>query len=200
MKFHYRNSSNNQHLIIFFSIFLLQENQMKTIDYIRNSTEDQWCWVKETPSGLGLFFNKADLLACVVKRLEQIPEIDVVDIFTRANENIPSGDTVLHVLAEEPVNETKMDAIMDLLQKGFEPGLKNNAKKSFLDISTIRDKLLPKIQLATDEWASGIVTAWTCNIGGRYLINSSLGTIQVLRQHRGGWVGSENAYLQYYLC
>ena len=156
------------HLIhsIFFPLW--QDDKEKTTKYIENSVDTQWDWVKENPSGLGPFFSNGDLLACVVKRLEQIPEIDVVDIFTRANENILSGDTVLHVLAKEPVNETKMDAIMDLLQKGFEPGLKNNTKKSFLDVSTIRDKLLPKIQLATDEWASGIVTAWTCNIGGRY--------------------------------
>ena len=147
---------------------------MKTIDYIRNTTKDQWRWVKETPSGLGLFFYNGDLLACVVKCLEQVPKIDVVDVLTRANKNLPSGNTVLHALAKEPVNETKMEAIMICLQNGFEPGLKNKEGQSFLDVSTIRDKLLPKIQLATDKWVGSIVTAWTCNIGGSYLINSSL--------------------------
>ena len=137
---------------------------MKTIDYIRNSTEDQWCWVKETPSGLGLFFNNADLLACVVKRLVQIPEIDVVDIFTQANENIPSGDTVLHVLAKEPVNETKLEALMICLQNGFHPGLKNKAGESFLNGSKFKDFLVKKIQAAPHSWVQSLFKSWT--IGG----------------------------------
>ena len=134
---------------------------MKTIDYIRNSTEDQWCWVKERPSGLGLFFNNADLLACVVKRLEKISEMDVVDVFTRSNENLASGDTVLHALAKEQVDETKMDIIMDLLQKGFEPGLENNAGKSFLEETEFRDGLLKEIQVAPDSWAMSLFKSWT---------------------------------------
>ena len=137
---------------------------MKTIDYIRNSTDDQWCWVKETPSGLGLFFNNADLLACVVKRLEKISEMDVIDVLTRANENLPSGDTVLHALAKEPVNETKIEVIMDLLQKGFHPGLKNKAGESFLNGSKFKDFLVTGIKAAPDSWVQSLFKSWT--IGG----------------------------------
>ena len=137
---------------------------MKTIDYIRNSTEDQWRWVKETPSGLGLFFNNGNLLACVVKRLEQIPEIDVVDIFTRSNEKLPSGNTVLHALAKEPFNDTKIEVIMDLLQKGFHPGLKNKAGESFLDGSKFKDFLVTEIKAAPHSWAQNLFKFWT--IGG----------------------------------
>ena len=91
----------------------------KTTKYIENSVDTQWDWVKENPSGLDLFFINGDLLACVVKRLEQIPEIDVVEVLTRANENLSSGDTVLHALAKEPVNETKLEALMICLQNRF---------------------------------------------------------------------------------
>ena len=137
---------------------------MKTIDYIRNSTKDQWCWVKETPSGLGLFYNNEGLLACVLKRLEQISEMDVIDVFTRSNENLASGDTVLHVLAKQPFNETKIKVVMDLLQKGFHPGLKNKAGESFLDGSKFKDFLVTEIQAAPHSWAQSLFKSWT--IGG----------------------------------
>ena len=127
--------------------------------------DTQWDWVKDTPSGLGLFLND-DLLACVVKRLEQVPEIDVVDACTRSNENLSSGDTVLHALAKEPFNETKMEVIMDLLQKGFEPGLKNKAGQNFLDVSTIKDHLLQRIRSAPENWTDSLMRAWIDNIGG----------------------------------
>ena len=128
--------------------------------------DTQWDWVKETPSGLGLFFNDSDLLAFVVKRLAQVPEIDVVDAFIRSNENLHSGDTVLHALAKEQVNETKMEAIMICLQNGFEPSLKNKAGQNFLDASTIKDHLLQRIQSAPENWTDGLMRAWIDNIGG----------------------------------
>ena len=137
---------------------------MKTIDYIRNSTQDQWRWVKETPSGLGLFFNNSDLLACVVKCLEQVPEIDVVEVLTRANENLASGDTVLHALAKQPFNETKIKVVMDLLQKGFHPDVKNKAGESFLHGSKFKDFLVKEIQAAPHSWAQSLFKSWT--IGG----------------------------------
>ena len=149
---------------LFFSIFLLQENQIKTIDYIRHSTEDQWRWVKETPSGLGLFYNNEGLLACVLKRLEQISEMDVVDVFTRSNENLASGDTVLHALAKQPFNETKIKVVMDFLQKGFHPDVKNRAGESFLNGSKFKDYLVTEIKAAPHSWAQGLFKSWT--IGG----------------------------------
>ena len=123
--------------------------------------DTQWDWVKETPSGLGLFFNDSDLLAFVVKRLAQVPEIDVVDAFIRSNENLHSGDTVLHALAKGQVNETKMEAIMICLQNGFEPGLKNKAGKSFLEATEFRDGLLEEILVAPDSWALSLFKSWT---------------------------------------
>ena len=126
--------------------------------------DTQWDWVKENPSGLGLFFNNGDLLACVVKRLEQIPEIDVVEVLTRANENLSSGDTVLHALAKEPVNETKLEALMICLQNGFHPGLKNKAGESFLNGSKFKDFLVKKIQAAPHSWAQSLFKSWT--VGG----------------------------------
>ena len=128
--------------------------------------DTQWDWVKDTPSGLGLFFNDGDLLAYVVKHLEKVSEIDVVDVFTRSNENLVSGDTVLHALAKEQVNETKMEAIMICLQNGFEPSLKNKAGQNFLDASTIKDHLLQRIRSAPDNWIDGLMSAWIHNIGG----------------------------------
>ena len=126
--------------------------------------DTQWDWVKENPSGLGLFFNNGDLLACVVKCLEQVPEIDVVEVLTRANENLASGDTVLHALAKQPFNETKIKVVMDLLQKGFHPDLKNKAGESFLNGPKFKDYLVTKIKAAPQSWAQGLFKSWT--IGG----------------------------------
>ena len=144
---------------------------MKIIDYVKNSTEDQWHWLKETPGGFGLFFNNSDILACVVKRLEQIPDIDMFDVLTRSNENLASGDTILHALVKEPLNETKIEIIMDLLQKGFHPGLKNKSGASFLDGSKFKDFLVTEIQAAPDSWAQSLFQSWTT--GGESMINDN---------------------------
>ena len=149
------------HLIhsIFFPLW--QDDKEKTTKYIEISVDTQWDWVKENPSGLGPFFSSGDLLACVVKRLEQIPEIDVVEVLTRANENLASGDTVLHALAKQPFNETKIKVVMDLLQKGFHPDLKNKAGESFLNGSKFKDYLVTEIKAAPHSWAQSLFKSWT---------------------------------------
>ena len=130
--------------------------------------DTQWDWVTDTPSGLGLFFNDGDLLAFVVKRLAQVPEIDVVDGLIRSNENLHSGDTVLHALAKQPFNETKIEVIMNLLQKGFHPGLKNKTGESFLNGSKFKDFLVKEIQTAPHSWAQSLFKSWT--IGGECIM------------------------------
>ena len=132
------------------------------MNHLRNASADQWQWVKEDPSGLKYFCNDIDLLVCTIECLKKLANFDVVDIFTQFQKNLPNGDTVLHLLAKEPVNETKMGVIMDLLQKGFEPGLENNAGERFLDVSNFKDTLLKQIKIAPDS----LFKSWM--IGGEH--------------------------------
>ena len=67
---------------LFHFIILLQENQAKTKQFLRNATDDQWHWVKESPSGLILFCSDGDLLKCVIGCLKKVLDIDVIDLFS----------------------------------------------------------------------------------------------------------------------
>ena len=131
------------------------------MNHLRNASADQWQWVKEDPSGLKYFCNDSDLLACTIECLEKLANFDLFDIFTQFKKYQPNGDTFLHLLAKEPVNETKMGVIMDLLQKGFRPGLKNKAGQHFLDVSNFKDTLLYQIQIAPNSWVINLFKSWT---------------------------------------
>ena len=131
------------------------------MNHLRNASADQWLWVKEDPSGLKYFCNDIDLLVCTIECLKKLANFDVVDIFTQFKNYQPNGDTFLHLLAKEPVNETKMGVIMDLLQKGFRPGLRNKAGQRFLDVSNFKDTLLEQIQIAPDSWVINLFKSWT---------------------------------------
>ena len=131
------------------------------MDHLRDASADQWQWVKEDPSGLKYFCNDIDLLVCTIECLKKLANFDVVDIFTSLQKHLTKRDTVLQLLAKDQVNETKMGVIMDLLQKGFRPGLRNKAGQRFLDVSNFKDTLLEQIQVAPDSWVINLFKSWT---------------------------------------
>ena len=92
--------------------------------------------------------------------------MDVLAVLAKRCDQSEKGNTVLHVLSQGPEIETRIDLIMDLIKFGLKPGLKNVDQKTFLDRSDIKIHLLEKIRTSSDEWASGLINAWTCNIGG----------------------------------
>ena len=92
--------------------------------------------------------------------------MDVLAVLAKRCDQSEKGNTVLHVLSQGPEIETRIDLIMDLIKFGLKPGLKNDDQKTFLDRSDIKIHLLEKIRTSSDEWASGLINAWTCNIGG----------------------------------
>ena len=70
------------YIIILFHFILLQENQEKTKQFLRNATDDQWHWVNKEPRWLELFFNDIESLECVIRCLEKIHDIDVTEVFS----------------------------------------------------------------------------------------------------------------------
>ena len=92
--------------------------------------------------------------------------MNVFEMIAEQSHQSEKGNTVLHVLSQGPEIETRIDLIMDLIKFGLKPGLKNVDQKTFLDGSDIKMHLLEKIRTSSDEWASGLMNAWTCNIGG----------------------------------
>ena len=92
--------------------------------------------------------------------------MNVLAFLAKQSDQSKNGNTILHILAQRPTSETSLDFIMDLLQFGFKPSLKNKAGQNFLDGSTIKDHLLQRIQSAPENWTDGLMRAWIDNIGG----------------------------------
>ena len=109
---------------------------------------------------------QADIFQAVLEQMKKNPNMDVLAILAERCDQSEKGNTVLHVLSQGPENETKTDLIMDLIKFGLKPGLKNDDQKTFLDGSGLKKHLLEKIRTSSDEWASGLLNAWTRNIGG----------------------------------
>ena len=109
---------------------------------------------------------EADIFQAVLEQMKKVPNMDVLAILAERCDQSEKGNTVLHVLSQGPEIETRIDLIMDLIKFGLKPGLKNVDQKTFLDGSDIKKHLLEKIRTSSDEWASGLINAWTRNIGG----------------------------------
>ena len=107
-----------------------------------------------------------DILLVVLERMKKVPKMDVLPILSKQSDQSKNGNTILHILAQRPTSETSLDLIMDLLQFGFNPSLKNKAGHNFLDASTIKDHLLQRIRSAPENWSDGLMRAWIDNIGG----------------------------------
>ena len=89
--------------------------------------------------------------------------MNVLAFLAKQSDQSKNGNTILHILAQSTIS---LDLIMDLLQFGFKPSLKNKAGQNFLDGSTIKDHLLQRIQSAPENWTDGLMRAWIDNIGG----------------------------------
>ena len=98
--------------------------------------------------------------------LEQIKKVDGLALLAKQSLQSENGNSILHILAQSPTSETSLDLIMDLLQFGFKPSLKNKKGQNFLDVSTIKDHLLQRIRSAPDNWTYGLMSNWIHNIGG----------------------------------
>ena len=98
--------------------------------------------------------------------MKQLLNVDALAILAERCDQSEKGNTVLHVLSQGPEIETRLDLIMDLIKFGLNPGLKNDDQKTFLDGSDIKTHMLEKIRTSSDEWASGLMNAWTRNVGG----------------------------------
>ena len=53
-----------------------------TKQFLRNTIDDQWHWVNGAPRGLEWFFYDGDLLECVIRCLEKVHDIDVIEVFS----------------------------------------------------------------------------------------------------------------------
>ena len=138
------------------------------MNYLKTSTDDQLQWILESPSGLKYFCNNSDLMAVMIERLE-IFGITMLDAHTSFSENLILliiGDTLFHELSRGPVNETKMNILIDLLKKGFGPNLKENTGESFFEVSKLKNSFMKKIQAASDSQVTSLFKTWTQNETG----------------------------------
>ena len=108
----------------------------------------------------------AEIFQAVLEQMKKVPNMDVLAVLAKRSAQSKNGNTTLHILAQSPTSETSLDLIMDLLQFGFNPSLKNKKRQNFLDVSTIKDHLLQRIRSAPDNWTYGLMSNWIHNIGG----------------------------------
>ena len=128
--------------------------------HIKNSSSDMWLWTRIQPDGMRLFSRNGELFASVL--LKVIPECDKLDHLVC--QLYSNGNSVLHCLSRDPLNENQMDLIMIMLhQMSVQLHTKNNDNKTFLDLSAILTKLLQRIQTANDNWASRVLRACANN-------------------------------------
>ena len=138
------------------------------MNYLKTSTDDQLQWIRESPSGLNFFCNNTDLMAAMIERLEKFG-IAMLDPHASFSENLILlifGDTLFHELSREPLNESKMNVLVDLLKKGFGPNLNENTGESFFEVSKLKNSFMKKIQTASDSWIISLFKTWTQNETG----------------------------------
>ena len=135
------------------------------MNYLKTSTDDQLQWIRESPRGLTFFCNNSDLMTAMIERLEKF-EITMFDAHTSFSENLILlifGDTLFHESYREPINETKMNILIDLLKKGFGPNLKENNGQSFFEVSKLKNSFMKEIQTASDSQVTSLFKTWTQN-------------------------------------
>ena len=138
------------------------------MNYLKTSTDDQLQWIRESPRGLNFFCNNSGLIAVMIERLEKFG-ITMLDAHTSFSENLITlifGDTLFHELSREPLNESKMNVLVDLLKKGFGPNLNENTGESFFEVSKLKNSFMKKIQTASDSWIISLFKTWTQNETG----------------------------------
>ena len=141
---------------------------METVNYLKTSTDDQLQWIRESPSDLKIFCNDSELIAVMIERLEKFG-ITMFDAHASFSENLILlifGDTLFHELSREPINETKMNILIDLLKKGFGPNLTENNGESFFEVFKLKKSLVKKIQTASDSQVTNLFKTWTQNETG----------------------------------
>ena len=116
-----------------------------------------WTWIDlEDP----------DVLQTILQRMKMANLNPFTLLSKRADQSDEKGNSVLHILARDPINDVRLDLIMDSLQAGCDPNWKNKENKTFLDGSGIKTHLLEKIKSSSSSWAHGIANALPHNVGG----------------------------------
>ena len=116
-----------------------------------------WSWID---------LDNPDILQTVLQRMKMANLDPFTLLSKRADQSNEKENSVLHILARDPINDVRLDLIMDCLQAGYDPSLKNKENKTFLDGSDIKTHLLEKIKNSSSDWAHGIINALIHNIGG----------------------------------
>ena len=123
-----------------------------------DSSSLAWCWIDlEDP----------EILQSIIERMKLLPNLNPITVLAKRSDQSKNGHGVLHLWAKQPIDTIRVNLIMDFLQAGCDPSLKNKEGKTFLEGSEIKIHLLENVKKAPDEWAHGIVVAWIHNIGGK---------------------------------
>ena len=153
---------NSNQICSIWDLLKLNEGKEKMIEYITDSLEDQWKWMRSNPNEILSFSDDGDIFTLVLKKAKQINA--PMNKFFGVSKIYSNGNTILHQLSKDPLSDTQMDLVMTILeQKDFKPDVKNNDGKTFLELSPIHQKLLQRINTAPDDWAINTFFGFVAN-------------------------------------
>ena len=134
------------------------------IEYIKDTKDEQekWNWMHSTPDAILSFCDNQDVFLAILEIVKKY-NFKLPTKFS-ASKKFLNKNSILHQVSTDPLSDTQMDIVMTiLLQEDVRPDGKNSNGKTFLNLSPIFQKLLQRIQTATDEWATEVFFLFVTN-------------------------------------
>ena len=126
----------------------------EVLGVIETLDESQWELMKSKPNEIAYLSFDGEVYAAFLKKAIKEFKTPLQHFVSQKYFN---GNSLLHCLSKDPLTETQMEIIMYVLQEDtIKLDGKNKDNKTFLDISSVHDKLLQQIQISTDKWASNM--------------------------------------------
>ena len=123
----------------------------EVLGVIETLDESQWELMKSKPNEIAYLSFDGEVYAAFLKKAIKEFKTPLQHFVSQKYFN---GNSLLHCLSKDPLTETQMEIIMYVLQEDtIKLDGKNKDNKTFLDISSVHDKLLQQIQISTDKWA-----------------------------------------------
>ena len=125
-----------------------KESILSKVDYVENSTDEQWNWMTSNLDGFKSFSKQAEVFAAVLQRVKKLPQFtedllqNIAKLF--GQDNI---DEVLKLLFKEPWNANQMESVKDVLK--LRPRSIRPNEHSFTDSE--KDKFLGYIETSVAQ-------------------------------------------------
>ena len=125
------------------------------IEYIKDTKDEQekWKWMHSTSDAILSFCDNQDVFLAILEKVKKINAL--LPTKFSASKKYSNDNTILHHVSKDPLSDAQMDVVMTiLLQEDVRPDGKNSDGNTFLSLSSIHPKLLQRVHISPDEWAT----------------------------------------------